>query len=247
MILNRNIEINCDLGEVSFDQIKTLDAVLMPYIDACNIACGGHAGDAHTISAVIDLANLHQVKIGAHPSFIDKENFGRKAQDIPDQQLAIDLKEQLKLFKSIAKEKNSKVHHVKAHGALYNLIADDQNMAEVFCEAVAQCFEKVTIYGRSQSLLSKVARKFDLKFYHEAFTDRKYEADLSLRSRTHEDAVLDVGDSIQQFILISNKSQVSTTDNRFKNLLADTLCIHSDSPNAIALAKMISELKTEIL
>ena len=120
----KTIHINCDLGEELYNE-----DLLMPFISACNIACGGHAGNKEIIENTIDLAKQHQVQIGAHPSFPDRENFGRKVLQIEDNELLDSLVNQISVVLEIANKKNTELHHIKAHGALYNLAAKDQRTA----------------------------------------------------------------------------------------------------------------------
>ena len=137
----KTIDINCDVGEGIENE-----HLLMPYISSCNIACGGHFGDQFTIDKTIQLAIDNNVKIGAHPSFPDKENFGRKIMDISDVELQESLILQMQLFKKRAALKNAIIHHVKPHGELYNLIAVDQEKAILFVNAIQQVFENVKVY-----------------------------------------------------------------------------------------------------
>ena len=129
----RPIDINCDLGEGIGN-----DAEIMPYINSCNIACGGHFGDLQTIKETILLAQKYAVKVGAHPSFPDKENFGRKLMTLSDNDLMDSISQQIKLFHQACNETGARMHHVKLHGALYNLAAKDSHIAELVIQAFKQ-------------------------------------------------------------------------------------------------------------
>lgn len=134
----QTIDINCDVGE-GFNN----ESLLMPYLSSCNIACGAHAGSLEIIEKTMLLAKKHEVKIGAHPSFPDQENFGRKMMNISSEALQKSIESQLRTVKQCAEKLNLKIHHVKAHGALYNYIAKDTLIAEVFVKAVKAIFENV--------------------------------------------------------------------------------------------------------
>lgn len=146
------IDINCDLGEGVVNE-----HLLMQYISSCNIACGGHFGNEKTIDETIRLAIENKVKIGAHPSFPDTKNFGRKVMDISNSELRESLVEQLQLFKQRAVKQRAQINHVKPHGALYNLVAKDKNAAKVLAGVIKESFQNIKIYVPYNSVIERVA------------------------------------------------------------------------------------------
>ena len=169
------IDINCDLGEGLHNE-----HIIMPLISSCNISCGAHAGSIEIIDKVIQLAVQHKVKIGAHPSFPDRQNFGRKVLNISNSELQKSLEDQLTIFKDRVLLQDVTIHHVKPHGALYNLIAVNREKASVVIAAIQHVFEAVKLYVPYQSSIEEVAIQNGLEIVYEAFADRRYNEDLSL-------------------------------------------------------------------
>ncbi|RMB56988.1 5-oxoprolinase subunit PxpA [Dokdonia sinensis] len=232
------IDINSDVGEGIGNE-----AQLMPYLTSCNIACGGHAGDEKTIETVICLAMKHSVKIGAHPSYPDRANFGRKEIDISDLALKASIKEQVERVAAFAKAYKSPLHHIKPHGALYNKAARDEKTARLIVETVLEIDENLVLYVPYKSVIATVAQG-KLKTLTEGFADRAYNKDYSLASRTTEGAVLDdVADVIKHcFQMISNK--LVTIEGHILPFYLDTLCVHGDNPQALyILEKLTTALK----
>ncbi len=231
------IDINCDVGEGVENE-----HLLMPFLSSCNIACGGHFGDEQTIAASIQLAKQNQIKIGAHPSFPDKANFGRKVINISSEELQKNLEQQLILFKNIAQKNTVKVHHVKPHGALYNLIAKNRDTAIIVVSAIKKCFEDVKLYVPYNSVIEKVAIDNGLQIVYEAFADRNYNADLSLVSRSQKNAVIssptEVGKHVLQMI---QNEKVLTVDKTNVKIKAATFCVHGDTPNALEILKELTQ------
>lgn len=227
------VDINCDLGEG-----YPFDSRLMPLISSCNIACGGHAGDETTIKETILLAKKHGVKVGAHPSFPDKENFGRKIMDISLDKLGKSLIEQLSGFRKIAIQCGSAVHHVKPHGALYNLAAKDRAVAKCVVMATIVVYNKCYIFAPYGSILAKVALEENLTVIYEAFADRNYNDDLSLVSRKEANALLTDPEKVaDQVLMMTREKQVVTVNNNKLPIKADTFCVHGDNPQALLLLK----------
>lgn len=230
------IDINCDLGE-GLDNEKEL----MPYISSCNISCGAHAGSIETIDKVLLLAKQHNVKIGAHPSYPDKENFGRKIMNISDDELKESLFNQLELFKQRAEFQEVEVHHVKPHGALYNLIAVDAVKAQLVVDVIKEVFGKMMIYVPYNSKIEKVALNNKLPVFYEAFADRNYNDDLSLVSRTESNAVLVNSNEVVEHVFRILEGNVLTVQENLKPIKADTLCIHGDNPNVLKILKSLHQ------
>lgn len=231
------IDINCDVGEGIGNEES-----LFPYISSCNIACGGHAGDEQIMEQIVVLAKKHQVKIGAHPSYPDKENFGRISLSIPFDVLKNSIEEQLSNLISILKTQGVSLHHIKAHGALYNDIAKDRALASVFLEAVEQFKGIAFIYAPFGSVLEKEALKQGFKIMIEAFGDRNYNTDLTLVSRKTANAVIEDPKEVLAHItnMVKNKS-VKTLNGTVEKISAETYCIHGDTPSALQILAYLSE------
>ena len=229
------IDINCDLGEGLHNE-----HIIMPLISSCNISCGAHAGSIKIIDKVIQLAIQHKVKIGAHPSFPDKQNFGRKVLDISNSNLQKSLEDQLIVFKERALLQNATIHHVKPHGALYNLIAVNREKASIVIAAIQHVFEAVKLYVPYQSRIEEVAVQSGIEIVYEAFADRMYNEDLSLVSRTFSNALIqDKLEVLKQVQKISNKQLVTTINFHEKKIKASTFCVHGDTKNAIEILEYL--------
>ena len=239
--MNQNIDINCDVGEGLGNE-----ADLMPYISSCSIACGAHAGDESTIEQTILLALKHNVKIGAHPSFPDKENFGRKIMNINSSELRKSIESQITLVKKYTESHGSSLHHIKAHGALYNLAAKDEKIALVLIAAVKSVAKNVFLYVPYGSLLADLAKKNDLKIKIEAFADRNYNFDLSLVSRKEKDAIITNPTLVAEHLMkMIAEQRLITIDGVVVKIHAETFCIHGDNPSAISILKKVSKIVQE--
>ena len=229
------IDINADIGEGCFN-----DKELFSLISSCNIACGGHFGDKKSIQKSIKLAINNDVKIGAHPSFPDKLNFGRKIIKISSNNLEKSLTSQINLMIKIAKDHNKRIHHVKPHGALYNLAFYDFKTCETIINCIKKIPYKVILFSQYKSLLSNLASKNGIKIYNEVFIDREYNDDLSLVSRENKNAITNDQDIINNKVLkIIKKNQITSINNVQMNIKADTFCIHGDNPNALIIMKSL--------
>lgn len=230
----QTIDINCDLGEGAGN-----DALLMPFISSCSIACGGHYGDKKTMTTAIRLAKQHQVKVGAHPSFPDKENFGRKLMTLTKSELEDSIYHQLKTFQEVCKTEGFPINHIKLHGALYNLAAKDEQTALTVLSAIKKTNIQSAIYAPYQSALANIARpNFDVIL--EAFADRKYHHNLQLVARSKNGAVISEPTvAWKQVQHILEKGTVISIEGKKVNITVQTFCIHGDQPNAVALASYI--------
>lgn len=232
----QKIHINVDVGEGLQNE-----AVILPHISACNIACGAHAGDKQTILNILALAKTYNVAVGAHPSYPDKANFGRKIMQITDEDLYESLVHQLQLFKKLATHKNVKINHVKPHGALYNVITKDEKMAQLVVNAIENSIGNTTIFVPYNSVIEQVAIQKGLKVYYEVFADRNYNTDLSLVDRTQKNAILTNIESIKNHIDVLLQEKVKTISGNFATIKADTFCVHGDHPNATELIQYLSK------
>jgi 5-oxoprolinase (ATP-hydrolysing) subunit A len=237
------LKINCDLGE-SLERLNDQsDKLLMQYVDAINIACGYHAGSEYIINRTIENALDYSLEIGAHPGYNDPENFGRMVQNLTEIQLKDLIFSQLDIIYKIAAKHNVKIKHIKPHGALYNLSAIDAAVAKTIARAVFEYDRNLVLYGLSGSESIIQAKNVGLKTAAEVFADRMYNADGTLVSRTQKNAVLETEEQVsQQVSFFVNKEMVQTSSGDFIKLEMDTICIHSDSPNSLILAKEIRKI-----
>ena len=233
----QTIDINVDVGE-GIDN----ESQLMPYISSCNIACGGHAGDSQTMRTVVKLAKQNKVKIGAHPSFPDKVNFGRQIMDISHKELVSSLREQIFGLIKILNEERVVLHHVKPHGALYNLATVNTAIALAIIEAMKSLPTETKLYVPYNSVIAKLAVKENIPIVYEAFADRNYNDDLTLVSRKEYNAI--ISDSNKLFAHVHRmitQQNVKTINGVEVKIIADTFCVHGDNPNAIDLIKNLKE------
>lgn len=232
-----HIDINCDLGEGLPN-----DTELMNYISSCNIACGGHAGDIHTMDTAIALAMQHNVKIGAHPSYPDKTNFGRKQIAISLDELQISIEQQLRIFVERVTLQKGILHHVKAHGALYNVAAKDITVAQVLISAIKNTTNRVFLYVPFNSVLEKLAMENDIPIQYEAFIDRNYNDDGSLVSRSLENSVIhDKYKALEHLLFMIQYQKVKSISGKKIELASQTFCIHGDNKNVIDMITFIRE------
>ncbi len=232
------MDINCDLGE----DLKN-DVQIMPFISSCNIACGAHAGNATLMKTTVLLAKKYHVKIGAHPSFLDRENFGRKEMNVPKEILTEQIINQISILKRIAEKEGVVLHHVKPHGALYNMAAKDMGIARSVIEAVQSFDSGLLLYVPFGSLIANELSNMNLPFYYESFADRMYLDDFTLQSRKEIGAVIEnpqrIIKRVEQLI---NLGTIKTVQENIINIKSDTICVHGDHPHAVEIVKGISKL-----
>jgi 5-oxoprolinase (ATP-hydrolysing) subunit A len=229
------IDINCDVGEGLNNE-----HLLMPYISSCNIACGGHAGDIETMTQVVSLALKNNVKIGSHPSYPDKENFGRKSIEISKEALKKTITFQIQSLEEIAEKTGAQLYHLKPHGALYNDLAKNETLADGFLDIIEVYKTKYKLYIPYNSAIAKVAKRRNFDIIYEAFADRNYNDDGSLVSRQKSNSIItDIGDIIAHISQIKNKGKVTTISGKKVITKADTFCVHSDTKNAVELVRNI--------
>ena len=230
-----SIDLNADLGEGG-----PLDAELMTVVTSCNIACGGHAGDEASMRTALQQARAHGVSAGAHPSFPDRENFGRSEMDLAGPDLVQSLKQQVATLRALAEEEGVSLGHLKPHGALYNMAAKDSGLAEAVVDAMRAALPEATLVGPPGSELQRAADAHGLAFIAEGFADRAYENDGRLRSRSQPGAVIhDANLQSKQALEIATQRQVTTYAGEIYPLPAQTICVHGDTPAAFEAAKAI--------
>ena len=239
------IDLNADLGESPERLADGSDADLMRHITSANVACGGHAGDMSTMQQTLELARKNNVAIGAHPSYPDRVGFGRTALDIPIAELERSISDQINELVAIARHLEMPVAHVKPHGALYYACNHDAEVARALCRAVLGIDSRMIVVGQAGAPCLEIYRQAGLPTAAEAFADRAYEADGSLRDRKLAGALLESPEdaAAQATAIALNKSVITVAGSQLP-ISAETLCLHSDTPNAALLAGAIRERLT---
>lgn len=230
----KKVHINCDLGEGGEH-----DRELMPLISACNIACGGHAGTLETMQHTVDLAMEHKVEIGAHPSYPDKENFGRISIPMEQKELTQSLVAQIMGLKQITEAEGAVLTHVKPHGALYNDAHTNPEVAQAINDAILEFGNDLVLYVAEGSVISRLAQG-KLKLRYEAFADRNYNEDGSLVSRKNSGALITQKEQVLEhlFSMIS-EGKITTQKGQKIGTFASTFCIHGDTPNSVAILEYL--------
>ncbi len=232
--MNFLIDINCDLGE-GMDN----DAQIMPFITSANIACGYHAGDEATMHRTVELALQHGVHLGAHPSYPDRDNFGRTNMVFSPAEVEDMVLRQIETLAQIAQQHGASLRHVKPHGALYNMAAQDRDLAAAICRAVLAFDPTLTVFGLSGSLFIGVAEDMGLLAKNEVFSDRTYQLDGSLTPRSQPNALLHDRDAVCTQVWQMVTKQTVTSGDKKVPVRADTICIHGDGAHAVAFAEAI--------
>ena len=245
--MGRSIDLNCDVGESFGAYTLSSDAEILSHVTSANIACGFHAGDPATMRRTVRLALDHGVAIGAHPGLPDLAGFGRRAMQVTPQEAYELVLYQVGALSAFVRAEGAWLSHVKPHGALYNMAAKDAPLAEAIAKAVQRFDPACVLVGLSCSELIKAGQAAGLRTASEAFADRTYQADGSLTSRQLHDALIhDPALAAERVVRMVLLGSVSSQQGIEVPLLADTICIHGDSPGAAELAKAIRErLKRE--
>ena len=234
------MDINCDMGEIPRLLKDNVYSDLMDHVTSINLACGGHAGDLSMMRELVRIAKRKNVRIGAHPSYPDRENFGRLVLEMDSQELLRSICEQVRSLIKIAEEESVSISHIKPHGALYDQAAKDTHLARVIGNAVDRVAPDLDIMCLSGSLMVKILEDMGLKVVQEAFADRTYERDGGLRDRGSDRALItDPQKAADQARSIIEDKKIITFDGSEISLEAQTLCVHSDTPNAIAIAREV--------
>ncbi len=222
------------------------DAELMDFVSSVNIACGFHAGDASTMRKTVETAIEKGVSIGAHPSFPDLQGFGRREMKLSAQEIFDIVLFQVSALKGICEAFGSKLHHVKPHGALYNLAAKDAETSLTIAKAVKAIDKNLVFFGLSGSFLILEAEKIGLKTASEVFADRSYQTDGTLTPRSQSNALIkDAETAVEQVLQMVNTQTVTATNGETISIKAETICIHGDGENALEFARTINQKLTE--
>lgn len=232
---HQTIDINVDVGEGIGNESR-----LIPLVSSCNIACGGHAGTSKTMRKVVRLAKKHNVKIGAHPSFPDIENFGRKPMDMPCIALFTSIKNQIDSLVTILDEENALLHHIKPHGALYNMATTNVKIATAIIEVMKSIAQPVKLYVPYKSVIEGLAIQNNIPITYEVFADRNYNTDLMLVSRTEHNALINDTDVMFEHVFrMINSQKVKTILGEEIPIKAETFCVHGDNLKAEYLLKKL--------
>lgn len=236
------IDLNADVGESFGPWPMGRDEALIPLISSANIACGFHAGDPLVIRRTIDLALANGVAVGAHPGYPDLAGFGRRRLDMTADELEAAVEYQVAALVGMTRAAGGELRHVKPHGALYNVAADDRRVADAIAGGVARVSRDLVLVGMAGSSLVAAGRAAGLPTSAEAFADRSYEPDGRLRSRRLPGAVHDdTAVVVRQALSIATGQPITVSDGSALAIAADTLCLHGDTPGAVEHATAIRE------
>ncbi len=239
MVGTMRLWLNSDVGERPEALRDGSEEELIRLLDWANIACGGHAGDEASMAQVVRLCREHGVQIGAHPSYPDRERFGRAVIDLPGQAISEFVYEQVKSLDTVARAQGGEVRHIKPHGALYNQAARDRAVALAIGEGVSRWNRQAVLVGLAGSVMLDAWQEQGFAIAAEAFADRRYEPDGSLRARSFPNALItDPAEAVAQVLLIS-RGRVRAWDGSELALSAGTICIHSDTPEALSIARAV--------
>ena len=238
----KRIDLNCDMGEIPEAVADGTQEALMPSLTSVNIACGGHAGDEATMKTTIEQALRHKIAIGAHPGYPDRANFGRRELDFPMDAVTHSVFHQVCILAAIAQTCEAQISYVKPHGALYNQAANNPELALAIAKGVARWSREVSLVGLAGSRMLDVFRNAGFRIAAEAFADRRYEPNGTLRSRKFADALLrEPAEAAQQALNIVEQGKVVASDGSEIAISAQTLCIHGDTPGAVRIAAAVAQ------
>jgi UPF0271 protein len=236
------ININCDLGESSKLHSTKNDPLLLEIVNSANIACGYHAGDKPTMEKTIEISKKNKVSVGAHPSFNDPENFGRKRLNLPKSEIAKLIIDQINILSNIANKSGMKVTHVKPHGALNNMACENYDLAKVISESIIQVNKELIFLVPTGSQMEKAGKKLGMKIAAEIFADRNYEDNGNLVSRSKDNAMIIDPE-------VAKKHVIKMVENQALNCYSgkqipceiDSICVHGDGKSAVNTAKEIKD------
>ena len=236
------ININCDLGEKSKFHSTKNDPDLLKIVNSANIACGYHAGDKETMNRVIEISKTNQVSIGAHPSFNDPENFGRKKINLNSSEVTKLIVDQYEILQKIAQNHNENVTHIKPHGALNNMACEDLELATTIAKAINSINKDIIFLVPTGSKMELVGKKLNMKIACEIFADRNYEDDGNLVSRSKDNALITNPDIAKKHVLKMVKNQaLNCFSGKEIPCKIDSVCIHGDNESSLATAKSIKD------
>ena len=236
------ININCDLGESSKLHSTKNDPLLLEIVNSANIACGYHAGDRPTMQKTVEISKINNVSIGAHPSFKDPENFGRKRLNLPTSEIRKLIVDQIDILSNIADEKKMKVTHVKPHGALNNMACENYDLAKVISESIIEVNKELIFLVPTGSQMEKAGKKLKMKVAAEIFADRNYEDDGNLVSRKKSNAMITDPEIARKHIIKMVQNQaLNCYSGKQIPCEIDSVCVHGDGESAVNTAKEIRD------
>lgn len=236
----RRVDLNCDMGELPELLTDGTQEALMQFVTSVNVACGGHAGDEAMMRATVEQAMRHGVAVGAHPGYEDRENFGRNTLGLTEEEICDSVYRQMTALSTIAELCGTRIVHAKAHGALYNEAARNTSIARAFAAGVKRWRRDVVLVGLAGSMMLDEFRAAGFRVAAEAFADRRYEKDGSLRARKFRDALLDKPQqAAEQAVRIAEGRGVVTREKEVVAVEAQTICIHGDTPGAVRIAESV--------
>jgi UPF0271 protein len=239
--MSRHIDLNCDMGEGETEASAALDRELMQFISSCSIACGGHAGSEHSMRQTAASALNAGLRIGAHPSYPDRENFGRQSMSISESALSAAITEQTAALKAIVTELGGELSFVKPHGALYNDMARDAELTSLVVTTIKAFDPTLKIMGLAGSHCSAICEDLAMPFLGEAFADRRYADDGQLSPRSQDGAVITEPETaVEQIMSIVEQARVESINGKWLPLQAQSICVHSDTPGALDHLTIIS-------
>jgi 5-oxoprolinase (ATP-hydrolysing) subunit A len=240
------MDLNCDMGEMPEAIADGTQEALMRSVTSVNVACGGHAGDEETMRTTIQQAMRYGVAVGAHPGYADRENFGRLELKMSAAGVANSVYEQVWALAQVAESCEARVVHVKPHGALYNQAVKDRELAGAIADGVARWNREVVLVGLAGSSMLEVFREAGFAVAAEAFADRRYEPGGTLRSRKFEDALIrDPESAARQALRMVERGVVRASDGSDVTVAPQTICIHGDTPGAVAIAAEVARVLRE--
>ena len=236
------ININCDLGESSKLHSTENDPLLLEIVNSANIACGYHAGDRPTMEKTIEISKKNNVSIGAHPSFNDRENFGRKRLNLSSNEIQKLVIDQINILSNIANDKGIKVTHVKPHGALNNMACENYDLAKIISEAIIEVNKELIFLVPTGSQLESAGKKLNMKIAAEIFADRNYEDDGNLVSRSKKNAMITDPEIAKNHVIKMVQNQaLNCYSGKQISCDIDSVCVHGDGKSAVNTAKLIRE------
>ncbi|MBR4895292.1 MAG: LamB/YcsF family protein [Clostridia bacterium] len=236
------VDLNADLGE-SFGAYKIgADEEIIPLVSSVNIACGWHAGDPLVMGRSVKLAKEYGVSVGAHPGYPDLMGFGRRNMKVSPAEVKAYIQYQVGALSAFCKAAGVKLHHVKPHGAMYNMAGADYKLARAVAEAVAEIDDSLPLLALSGSEMVRAANEIGLPCASEVFADRNYEEDGSLRARSFPDSMItDEDECIRRILRMVNEGKITAVTGKDIDIRADSICVHGDNPKALAFVKRIRD------
>jgi len=236
------ININCDLGESSKLHSTENDPLLLKIVNSANIACGYHAGDKLTMEKTIEISKKNKVSVGAHPSFYDPENFGRKRLSLPSNEIKKLIIDQINILSSVANNKGTKITHVKPHGALNNMACEDYDLAKLIADSIIQVDKELIFLVPTGSEMEKAGKKLGMKIAAEIFADRNYEDNGNLVSRSKKNAMITDPNVAKKHVIKMVESQaLNCYSGKQISCEIDSVCVHGDGKNAVNTAAQIRD------